>query len=153
MHLQQIFTPNDEGKGGFGSSLCHLPILRLLCKPRSVRQLDRVIKVFLWLLWHVENANETNTVCFIWKILVKMVILPQIGVNIKKSLKPPPSLGFASDSAKDGLITSCLLCRMMLIYDDLTHSIHWIDLMLYETQAHHTIIIHTHVRLRLQSAW
>ena len=69
-------------------------------------QLDRVRKVRVIAV--ACRKRKWNKYCMftgwwfqrIWKILVKMVILPQIGVNIKKSLKPPPSLGFASDSEK-----------------------------------------------------
>ena len=38
MHLQQIFTPNDEGKGGFCGGLCHLPILRFLDAVQDLHQ-------------------------------------------------------------------------------------------------------------------
>ena len=48
----------------------------------------------------------------LWNILVKMGIFPQIGVKIKKSLKPPPSFGLKGSAFIQSFWTSGALSYM-----------------------------------------
>ena len=85
-HLQQVFTPDDEGKGRLGGCLGHLPILRLLgsdCQGLAGLQpvvaskngelhMDIYIYIYIWIDFLVGGFNPSEKYKSIGMIIPNM---------------------------------------------------------------------------------